>query len=89
MRLRAKATASAGVPSLSPSVGSDRGFFVPRTDAYQRSDMEIHDLIELVHSYRGRFDAVAARRAREWLVGPCGDTNNPHQGALGQAAGHE
>jgi hypothetical protein len=36
--------------------------------AYQLTETEIHDLIELVHSYSGRFDSVAARRAREWLA---------------------
>ena len=33
--------------------------------SYQLS--EIRDLIALVHSSDGRFDPVAARRAREWL----------------------
>src|SRR5262249_31224207 len=35
--------------------------------SYQLSDLEIRDLIALIHSSGGRFDPVPARRAREWL----------------------
>jgi hypothetical protein len=35
--------------------------------AHQLSEMQVCDLVELVHSSNGRFDPVAARRAREWL----------------------